>query len=70
MLRTTRDENDACPDFCRRVWINVSEFFRNEVFLKLHWLEHFEMIGRPFPSGALIHALDTRNKPFFSGAVA
>lgn len=32
------------------VWINVSEFFRNELLLKCFWESHFKMLGIAFPS--------------------
>lgn len=35
------------------IWINVSEFFRNEVLLKADWLNHYSMLGLQFPSSPL-----------------
>jgi hypothetical protein len=32
------------------LWINVSEFFRNEVLLKDYWLNHYQSLGLTFPS--------------------
>lgn len=32
------------------VWINISEFLRNELLLKNLWITHFESIGLVFPS--------------------
>ncbi|HPI94038.1 MAG TPA: hypothetical protein PLT09_12870 [Deltaproteobacteria bacterium] len=32
------------------VWINASEFFRNEVLLKPYWIEHYKSLGMTFPS--------------------
>lgn len=32
------------------VWINISEFMRNELLLKTHWTEHYESLGLSFPS--------------------
>jgi hypothetical protein len=32
------------------IWINASEFLRNEVFLKQVWLDGFREIGLSFPS--------------------
>jgi hypothetical protein len=33
------------------LWINASEFFRNEVLLKSHWTSHYLSLGLTFPSG-------------------
>lgn len=38
------------------IWINASEFFRNQVLLNAEWVEHFETLGMTFPS-ALINAV-------------
>jgi hypothetical protein len=32
------------------LWINASEFFRNEVLLKSHWTQHYQSLGLSFPS--------------------
>lgn len=32
------------------IWINASEFFRNEVLVKSLWTEHYQSLGMPFPS--------------------
>lgn len=32
------------------VWINASEFFRNEVLLKKYWVDHYQSLGMIFPS--------------------
>ncbi len=32
------------------VWINVSEFLRNELLFKRHWLAKYEALGLEFPS--------------------
>jgi hypothetical protein len=32
------------------IWVNASEFFRNEVLLKNYWLGHFKSLGMTFPS--------------------
>jgi hypothetical protein len=32
------------------IWVNASEFFRNEVLLKNYWLAHFKSLGMTFPS--------------------
>ncbi|MEI8324604.1 MAG: hypothetical protein WCH44_04430 [Betaproteobacteria bacterium] len=39
------------------VWINASEFFRNEVLLKSHWVAHYQSLGLVFPSAPLNGAL-------------
>lgn len=33
------------------LWINASEFFRNELLLKSYWLSHYQSLGMNFPSG-------------------
>lgn len=35
------------------LWVNASEFFRNEVLVKSFWLEHYQSIGMTFPSEPL-----------------
>lgn len=32
------------------VWVNASEFFRNELLLKSYWLDHYRAMGLVFPS--------------------
>ncbi|MEZ4793887.1 MAG: hypothetical protein R2773_00140 [Flavobacteriaceae bacterium] len=32
------------------VWISISEFVRNEFFLKSYWSQHYEVMGLVFPS--------------------
>ena len=32
------------------IWINASEFFRNEVLLKKYWIDHYQSLGMTFPS--------------------
>jgi multisubunit Na+/H+ antiporter MnhB subunit len=32
------------------LWVNASEFFRNEVLLKPLWIAHYESLGQRFPS--------------------
>jgi hypothetical protein len=32
------------------IWVNVSEFFRNEVLLKTYWVDHYRSLGITFPS--------------------
>jgi hypothetical protein len=39
------------------VWINLSEFLRNEFVLKQHWLEHYESLRLTFPSAPVNGAL-------------
>lgn len=36
--------------FLAGIWINLSEFFRNEWLLKEHWTEHFQSLGLEFPA--------------------
>jgi hypothetical protein len=35
------------------IWVNASEFFRNEVLLKSYWVDHYQSIGMVFPSAPL-----------------
>ena len=32
------------------IWVNVSEFFRNEILLKKYWVDHYQSLGMTFPS--------------------
>jgi hypothetical protein len=32
------------------IWINASEFLRNEVLLKTYWVDHYHSLGMNFPS--------------------
>lgn len=32
------------------LWVNASEFFRNEVLLKSYWVDHYRTLGLEFPS--------------------
>lgn len=32
------------------IWVNASEFFRNEVLLKTYWRQHYRSLGITFPS--------------------
>jgi hypothetical protein len=34
------------------IWVNASEFFRNEVLLKKYWIDHYQLLGMTFPSEA------------------
>ncbi len=40
----------ALPIFLATVWISISEFVRNEFFVKHYWTEHYEGLGLVFPS--------------------
>ncbi|MDD8019326.1 MAG: hypothetical protein PHP42_13220 [Bacteroidota bacterium] len=35
------------------LWINASEFFRNEVLLKSYWVSHYQSLGLTFPSAPI-----------------
>lgn len=35
------------------IWINASEFLRNEILLKNYWVEHFRSLGMTFPSAPI-----------------
>jgi len=32
------------------IWVNTSEFFRNEILLKSYWVNHYQSLGLTFPS--------------------
>lgn len=32
------------------IWVNVSEFLRNEVLLKRYWVDYYRSLGMTFPS--------------------
>jgi hypothetical protein len=32
------------------IWVNASEFFRNEILLKTYWVDHYRSLGMTFPS--------------------
>ncbi|MGP8155094.1 MAG: hypothetical protein ACLQBQ_13320 [Smithella sp.] len=32
------------------IWVNVSEFFRNNLLLKKYWVDHYQSLGIIFPS--------------------
>lgn len=32
------------------IWVNASEFFRNEILLKKYWIGHYQLLGMTFPS--------------------
>ena len=35
------------------LWVNTSEFFRNELLLKNAWVAHYQSLGMVFPSAPL-----------------
>ncbi len=39
------------------IWVNISEFFRNELLFKSYWLEHYQSLGLTFPSQPINGAL-------------
>lgn len=39
--------------FLAGIWINASEFFRNQILLNSYWVEHFHSLGMTFPSAPL-----------------
>jgi hypothetical protein len=38
------------PILLAAIWISISEFVRNEFFLKSYWTNHYESMGLIFPS--------------------
>lgn len=47
----------AIATFALGLWINLSEFLRNEFLLKQHWVDHFETFGMSFPSSPINGAI-------------
>ena len=45
------------PIVLATIWISLSEFVRNEFFLKGYWTHHYEKLGLVFPSEAINGAL-------------
>lgn len=39
------------------LWINASEFFRNEILVKNDWGSHFQSLGMTFPSAPINGAI-------------
>jgi hypothetical protein len=39
--------------FLAGMWINASEFFRNQILLNSHWVAHFQSLGMTFPSAPM-----------------
>ena len=39
------------------IWVNASEFFRNEILLKADWVRHYRSLGLVFPSEPVNSAL-------------
>ena len=35
------------------LWVSASEFFRNEILLKSHWLRHYDALGVDYPSAPI-----------------
>lgn len=38
------------PVLAATIWISISEFVRNEFFLKSFWINHYQSLGLIFPS--------------------
>jgi hypothetical protein len=38
------------PIFLATVWISISEFVRNEFFVKSYWTNHYQKLGLTFPA--------------------
>jgi hypothetical protein len=45
------------PIFLATIWISISEFVRNELFLKSFWIEHYQKLGLVFPSDPINGAI-------------
>jgi Na+-transporting NADH:ubiquinone oxidoreductase subunit NqrE len=54
MNRTTRN---VLAIVLTGVWINASEFFRNELLLKGYWTSHYQAMGLTFPSAPINGAM-------------
>lgn len=35
------------------IWVNASEFLRNEILVKSYWIDHYRSLGMSFPSAPL-----------------
>ncbi|SHO63073.1 hypothetical protein [Algoriphagus zhangzhouensis] len=45
------------PILLATIWISISEFFRNEILLKEHWVSHYQELGLTFPSDPINGAI-------------
>jgi hypothetical protein len=43
--------------FLAGMWVNASEFFRNQILLNANWVEHFRSLGMEFPSAPINAAM-------------
>ena len=43
-------KNTILPIFITGIWINISEFVRNEILIKSYWIEHYQSLNLLFPS--------------------
>ncbi|MBN2045564.1 MAG: hypothetical protein JW757_11130 [Anaerolineales bacterium] len=43
-------KNKFLPVFLAGMWVGLSEFVRNELLLKSHWVSHDQQLGLIFPS--------------------
>jgi hypothetical protein len=43
-------KKNLLPILLATIWISLSEFVRNEFFLKSYWTEHYQSLGLVFPS--------------------
>ncbi|MEI7492158.1 MAG: hypothetical protein WCK92_12220 [Bacteroidota bacterium] len=57
------------PVLLATVWISVSEFLRNEFFVKSFWTQHYQTIGLTFPSEPVNGAVWGLWSLFFAVAV-
>lgn len=51
------------------LWVNASEFLRNEVLLKTYWVNHYQALGLTFPSEPRNGALWATWGFLFAGAI-
>jgi len=50
-------KNKILPVLLAGIWINLSEFFRNEFLLKSEWQAHYQSMGLEFPSAPINGAI-------------
>jgi len=45
------------PIFLATIWISISEFVRNQIFVQSFWIKHYQGLGLIFPSKPINGAL-------------
>jgi len=52
-IKNKKMKKTAFPILLATIWISISEFVRNEFFVKNYWNEHYESLGMVFPAEPL-----------------